>query len=157
MVDNQALTVEAPPAQRRSRRRPLIVLGLMVVVIGALLSQGLFHSLDYFKTVDDVYAHRLAVGTTDIRLEGVVKKGSVVRTTFGANFVLTGSRHHEVSVREVGTPPQLFQADIPVVVIGHFATATDFTFRANQIMVKHSASYIAQNPNRVKAPNGTVR
>ena len=157
MVDNQVLTVEAPAVVRRSRLRPLVVLGLIAVIIGALLSQGLFNSLDYFKTVDEVYAHRLAVGTTDIRLEGVVKKGSVVRTTFGANFVLTGSQHRDVAVHEVGTPPQLLQANIPVVVIGHFTTATSFTFRANQIMVKHSASYIAQNPNRVKAPNGTVR
>ena len=157
MTDSPALTVEAPAVVRRSRRRPLIVLGLIALVIGVLLSQGLFNSLDYFKTVDDVYAHRLAVGTTDIRLEGVVKKGSVVRTTFGANFVLTGSHHREVAVREVGMPPQLFQANIPVVVIGRFTSSTSFTFRANQIMVKHSASYIAENPNRVKAPNGTVR
>ena len=157
MTDNQTLTVEAPSVVRRSRRRPLIVLGLIALVIGVLLSQGLFNSLDYFKTVDEVYVHRIAVGTTDIRLEGVVKKGSVVRTTFGANFVLTGSHHREVTVHEVGAPPQLFQANIPVVVIGHFTTSTSFTFRANQIMVKHSASYIAKNPNRVKAPNGTVR
>jgi hypothetical protein len=30
-------------------------------------------------------------------------------------------------------------------------------FEGTQIMVKHSASYIAAHPNRVKAPNGTSR
>jgi hypothetical protein len=31
------------------------------------------------------------------------------------------------------------------------------TFEGTQIMVKHTASYIAQHPSRVKAPNGSVR
>jgi cytochrome c-type biogenesis protein CcmE len=134
-----------------------VVLGALVLVVGGLLSQGLFSSLNYFKTVDEVVAHRMAVGTTDIRLEGVVKPGSVIRTTFGANFVLTGTGRTVVTVHATGTPPQLFQANIPVVVVGHFTTLTNYTFAANQIMVKHSASYIAQNPTRVTAPNGSVR
>jgi len=60
-------------------------------------------------------------------------------------------------VRESGSPPQLFQGNIPVVVDGHFTSATSRVFVANQIIVKHSSSYVAQHPNRVKAPNGSVR
>jgi hypothetical protein len=30
-------------------------------------------------------------------------------------------------------------------------------FDGTQILVKHTASYIAQHPSRVKAPNGTTR
>jgi len=132
----------------------LVVLALAVV---ALLSQGLLHSLDYFKTVDEVMAHRAAVGTSVIRLEGVVQAHSIARTSSGASFVLTGSHHDEVRVRAHGTPPQLFQANIPVVVVGHFVSTTSNVFEGTQILVKHTASYIAQHPTRVKAPNGTTR
>jgi len=121
----------------------LVVLALAVV---ALLSQGLLHSLDYFKTVDEVMAHRAAVGTSVIRLEGVVQAHSIARTSSGASFVLTGSHHDKVRVRAHGTPPQLFQANIPVVVVGHFVSTTSNVFEGTQILVKHTASYIAQHP-----------
>jgi cytochrome c-type biogenesis protein CcmE len=62
-----------------------------------------------------------------------------------------------VSVVAHGTPPQLFQANVPVVVAGHFTSATSDVFDGTQILVKHTASYIAQHPTRVKAPNGTTR
>jgi cytochrome c-type biogenesis protein CcmE len=60
-------------------------------------------------------------------------------------------------VHNTGSPPQLFQPGIPVVVVGHFDSASGSTFLSDQIMVKHSADYIAQHPNRVKASNGSVR
>jgi cytochrome c-type biogenesis protein CcmE len=149
--------VEPPSSPSRSRRRSVLVLVVLVLAIVALLSQGLLRSLDYFKTVDEVLASRSAVGTTVIRLEGVVKAHTITRTSSGASFVLTGSGDHQVSVVAHGTPPQLFQGDIPVVVVGHFTSATSDVFDGTQILVKHTASYIAQHPSRVKAPNGTTR
>jgi cytochrome c-type biogenesis protein CcmE len=70
---------------------------------------------------------------------------------------MTGTGTNEVYVISSGTPPQLFQANIPVVVEGHFTTSHSTTFDGTQILVKHSATYIAQHPKRVKAPNGSVR
>jgi cytochrome c-type biogenesis protein CcmE len=87
----------------------------------------------------------------------VVEPRTVSRTARGADFWITGGRGERVYVREVGAPPQLFRANIPVVVQGHFTSDTSSIFRADQILVKHTASYIAQHPSRVKAPNGTVR
>jgi cytochrome c-type biogenesis protein CcmE len=133
------------------------VLVVLVLAILALLSQGILHSLNYFETVDQVFASRATVGTKVIRLEGVVQPGSIDRTSSGASFTLTGSRDHQVFVDAHGSPPQLFQANIPVVVVGHFTSPTSLDFDGTQIMVKHSASYIAAHPQRVKAPNGTSR
>ena len=151
------LTPVAPPAPARTRRRTVVVLGLVVVAVLALLSQGLLHSLNYFMTVDEAWSQRAQLGTKEIRLEGLVAHHSVTRTSRGADFVVRGSHDRRVHVVEVGAPPQLFRAGIPVVVVGHFESATSDVFRANQIMVKHSSSYIAQHPNRVKAPDGTKR
>jgi cytochrome c-type biogenesis protein CcmE len=152
------LTPVAPPrSKNRSRRRSIGVLVALVIAVLVLLSQGILHSLNYFETVNQVFASRSTVGTKVIRLEGVVKPGSILRTSNGASFVLTGSKDRKVFVDAHGSPPQLFQANIPVVVVGHFTTATSLNFDGTQIMVKHSASYIAAHPKRVKAPNGTSR
>ncbi len=149
--------VAPPPSRSRSSRRSLAVIAVLVAVVVVLLSQGLLTSLNYFETVDQALAQRGSLGTREIRLEGVVAPGSIARTNDGASFTVTGSRGRHVFVVAQGSPPQLFQANIPVVVVGHFASATSLQFDGTQIMVKHSSSYIAAHPNRVKAPNGTSR
>ncbi len=155
---NLDLTPVAPPRTKSSsRRRTIGVLVVLVIAILALLSQGLLHSLNYFDTVDQVFASRAKIGTTTIRLEGVVKPHTITRTATGASFWMTGGGSREVYVISRGTPPQLFQADIPVVVEGHFTTSRSRTFDGTQILVKHTSTYIAKYPKRVKAPNGSVR
>jgi cytochrome c-type biogenesis protein CcmE len=129
------------------------------VLVGALvflLVEGLGSSLDYFDTVDQALAHRATLGTSTFRLEGVVVPGTIRRTAVGTNFTVSEGVE-QVAVRNVGSPPELFQQNIPVVVVGHFAGAGSELFLSNQIMVKHSANYIAAHPGRVKAPNGSVR
>jgi cytochrome c-type biogenesis protein CcmE len=133
------------------------VLIVLAIAILALLSQGLLHSLNYFETVNQVLAKRASFGTQVMRLEGIVKPGTIERNANGASFVLEGSGQHHVFVDAHGSPPELFQADIPVVVVGHFTTKTSLDFDGTQILVKHTASYIAKYPKRVKAPNGTTR
>ena len=149
--------VEPPALGRRSRRRSFGVLAVLALAVLALVSQGLVHSLNYFMTVDQALASRAAVGTHDIRLEGVVVPNSIVRTAQGASFVVRGSSTQRVAVHVVGTPPQLFGANIPVVVVGHFTTKRSTVFDGTQILVKHTASYIARHPSRVTAPNGSSR
>lgn len=149
--------VAAPPSPRRSRRRTVGVLFVLAVAVLALLSQGLLHSLNYFETIDQAMASRATLGTTSFRLEGVVEAGTITRTSSGASFWMTGGRGRRVFVEAHGSPPQLFQSNIPVVVEGHFTSATSEDFYATQILVKHSASYIAAHPTRVRAPNGSVR
>jgi cytochrome c-type biogenesis protein CcmE len=149
--------VPAPEVKRRGRGRTIGVLVVLALAVLALLSQGLLHSLNYFETIDQAMAARAKLGTTTIRLEGVVKPHSIDRTSSGASFWMTGGHGQEVFVNAHGSPPQLFQADIPVVVEGHFTSATSNDFYGTQILVKHTASYIAAHPKRVKAPNGSTR
>ena len=123
--------------------------------LGVLLIKGLGSSLDYFKTVDQALASKKSLGSAPFRLEGMVKAGTVARTSSGAAFdVEQGDRSIHVINR--GSPPQLFKAGMPVIVVGHFASAKASVFESNEIMVKHSSSYIVENPNRVKASDGSV-
>jgi len=147
----------APRRGRRPGRARLIAVALILVAaLIFLLVEGLGSSLDYFDTVAQALAHKQTIGTSTIRLEGVVVRGSVEHTATGTDFVISSNDRH-VRVDNTGDPPQLFQPGIPVVVVGHFVSASSDRFLSNQIMVKHSADYIAAHPNRVRAPNGSTR
>jgi cytochrome c-type biogenesis protein CcmE len=126
------------------------------VLVGAfvfLLVKGLGTSLDYFETVDQALQSKATLGTKTFRLEGLVAPGSVHRHDGGVDFVASGSEGR-IAVVNTGNPPQLFQPNIPVVVVGHFVGGT---FVSNQIIVDHTAQYVAKYPNRVRAPDGTTR
>lgn len=156
VVDERAPADVAP---RRPRPRRRLRLVLVFAVLGAavvfLLVEGLGSSLDYFDTVHQAVTHRASLGTSTFRLEGTVVAGTVHDTARGTDFTISGGGDR-VAVVNRGSPPQLFQATIPVVVVGHFASAGSDTFESDQIMVKHSATYIAEHPARVRGRNGTV-
>jgi cytochrome c-type biogenesis protein CcmE len=136
--------------RRRTKRRLLVVFALLAAALVFLLVEGLGSSLDYFDTVNQALAHRAQLGTRTFRLEGNVVPGSIRSTATGADFRLCQGAN-VVDVVNTNNPPQLFQPNIPVVVVGHFSSDTSRTFVSNTIMVKHSATYTAQHPNRVGA------
>jgi len=144
----------ARAAPGRASRRRLVAVG--VVLAGAfalLLVKGLAGSLDYFETVDQAVAQKGMLAGQTFRLEGIVVPGSVHRNGSTVAFVAAGA-HHRIAVVNHGNPPQLFQPDVPVVVVGHFSGAT---FVSDQIIVDHSAQYQQQHPDRVRAPDGSTR
>jgi cytochrome c-type biogenesis protein CcmE len=147
---------EVAAGARRTRRRLVVVAVVLVAALVFLLVEGLGSSLDYFETVGQALAQQHTLGTRTFRLEGTVVPGSVRRTEVGADFVVSGQGRH-IAVANTGSPPQLFQPGIPVVVVGHFASPGSQDFVSDQIMVKHSADYIAAHPGRVRASNGSVR
>ncbi len=149
-----AVASAAATRRRRTRRRLLLVFALLAAALVFLLFEGLGSSLDYFDTVNQALSHRGELGTTTFRLEGNVVAGSIHSTATGSDFRLSQG-DHVVAVANTGSPPQLFQPNIPVVVVGHFASSASDNFVSNTIMVKHSSTYIAQYPNRVRAKNGS--
>jgi cytochrome c-type biogenesis protein CcmE len=125
-----------------------------IVLVGALvflLVKGLGSALDFYLPADQAVAQKAQLGDKTFNLEGVVAPGSIHSTASGVDFVVT-SGSTRVSVHNTGSPPQLFQPDIPVIAVGHFAGDL---FASNQILVKHSSTYIAQHPARVTAPDGS--
>jgi cytochrome c-type biogenesis protein CcmE len=144
------------PRRRRTSRRVVAVFAVLAGALVFLLVEGLGSSLNYFDTVDQAFSHRATLGTTTFRLEGTVVPGSIRPTATGTDFAIAQDAH-VVHVTNTGSPPQLFRANIPVVVEGHFTSTTSTRFVSDSILVKHSATYIEQHPSRVKAPNGSVR
>jgi cytochrome c-type biogenesis protein CcmE len=139
---------------RSSHRIRYAVVGL--VLAGSfvfLVVKGLGSALNFYLPADQALAQRATLGSQTFNLEGVVQPGSIHATSRGVDFVVTsGSTHLEVE--NSNSPPQLFQPDIPVIAVGHFAGTV---FVSDQILVKHSSTYIASHPGRVTAPNGSKR
>ena len=154
--------VAGPPPSARAATTPRVTSHRLryatvgVVLIGAfafLLVKGLSSAINFYLPVDQALHQRSTLGTQTFNLEGLVEPGSIQSTTQGVDFTLTAGGD-SVRVVNTGSPPQLFQKNIPVIAVGHLSGGT---FLSNQILVKHSANYIAANPGRVTAPNGSKR
>ena len=89
------------------------------------------------------------LGMQTFRLEGTVVPGTIHATSAGSDFNICQGPH-VVHVANTGSPPAPVPTEVPVVVVGHFTSDTSTNFVSNTIMVKHSATYTAQYPNRVK-------
>ena len=162
----RVLPVDVPNAETdaaagsRGTRRTLSRLGvvgvILVVALGFLIYKAVTSAVVYFKTAQQALATRTTLGNSTFQLEGLVVRGTIHKDAAGTveSFVIS-SGPVRVNVTNSAPQPALFQANVPVVLVGHFVGASN-TFASDQILVKHSNSYIAAHPNRVRAPNGAV-
>jgi cytochrome c-type biogenesis protein CcmE len=135
--------------------RLLAVFAALAVALVFLLVEGLGSSLDYFDTVSQAMAHRQSLGTQTFRLEGTLVPSSLHATATGSDFTICQGSN-DVHVVNTGSPPQLLSNGtvVPVVVVGHFRSTTSNEFDSNSILIKHSSTYAAQYPGRVKPQTG---
>ncbi len=129
-----------------TRRRLWLAGAVVVAALGFLVFQGLGNATLYFRTADEAVAQRAELGDRRFRIEGDVVDGSVNRVGNDVSFTLT-SKSVEVPVRHKGDPPELFKPGIPVVLEGRFQGDV---FASDRILVRHSETYVAENPERVK-------
>lgn len=119
---------------KQYRKFVIPALGVTGVLLGFLLA-NLRQNLVYFRTPTE--ALELKSETGRIRLGGVVEAGSVVTVEGGVRFVVTDGVE-AVTVIHQGSPQQLFQEGVGVVVEGHW---DDDEFRSDTMLVKHDEQY----------------
>ncbi len=134
-----------------SRRRQAVAGCVILAAIGYIAFQGLTSAEQYFLTTKQAVARRAELGTKPFRIEGTVEHdvrqvGRIIHFDIYNGGVT-------VAVDSTGSPPQLFQPGIPVVLVGHWQGSA---FASDLIMVKHSARYTEAYPNRLKSqlPSG---
>lgn len=135
----------AVAAPVKSNRRVWIASVVILAALGFLVFKGLGNATVFFKTADEAVRDKTSLGTHRFRVEGVVlddvrEQGDDVAFTIENNGV-------KVPVVHTGSPPELFKPSIPVVLEGRWDGAH---FASDRIMVKHTESYRAKNPDRVK-------
>jgi cytochrome c-type biogenesis protein CcmE len=127
-------------------RRRLGLAGVVVLAaLGFLVFQGLGNATMYFRTADEAVAQREQLGDRRFRIEGDVIDGSVRQVGNDVSFTLV-KNNVQVPVQHKGDPPELFRPGIPVVLEGRFQGDH---FASDRILVKHSETYVAENPERV--------
>ena len=126
--------------------RNIVVVGVFVAVLGFVLYQAVSSASVYFYNVDEAVAQRDEIGDKTIRLQGVVTSEPATDASGRITFVVTYNGV-DATVYHVGAEPtDLFERDVPVVAEGHWI---DEVFQSDQLLIKHSESYVAENPDRI--------
>lgn len=141
-VDLDTQTPDAPhvaPGPRpRGVRLRLATVGVAAIgLLGVLAASGLGDSLVYYKTPTEL-AQTPALDGHRVRLGGLVRTGTVVKTPGGIAFTLTDGVT-DVRVVNTGTPAGVFQAGQGALVEGQ--AGPDGVFRSDTLIVKHSNEY----------------
>jgi cytochrome c-type biogenesis protein CcmE len=125
---------------RKQRRLVLVGTGTGVLTIAAALVLFAFRdSIVFFDSPTEVVEKHLAPGKR-IRLGGLVKSGSLVRSdNLTVHFAVTDGRQ-EVPVAYSGALPDLFREGQGVVAEG--ALDASGLFRADTILARHDENYM---------------
>jgi cytochrome c-type biogenesis protein CcmE len=135
----------APPPRRRRFRNATLV-GAVVVALGFVMFQALTSARVYFYNVDEAVTERSELGERTFRMQGTVVS-QPLRDADGAYRFRIAHGDVDATIHHVGAEPtDLFEIGIPVVVEGRWDGQE---FRSQQILVKHSEEYIAENPSHV--------
>ena len=125
---------------RKQRRLTLIGGGMTVLAIAVALMLNAFRgSIVFFNSPSDVVQNHVPPGTR-IRLGGLVKDGSIVRSDgLDVRFEVTDGKT-EIPVTYHGVLPDLFRAGQGVVAEG--ALDRGGVFDADTILAKHDETYM---------------
>lgn len=150
-LDITPRTSEADSHQRgaSSNSRKYLAIGGVVVLIGALaivLFNGLTGAALFYYNVDEAVAKHDQLGDQRFRMQGNVIDGSIRETDNGVTFVIAYG-DAKVDVVNSGAPPELFSAEIPVILEGQF---DGDEFHSDQILIRHDSTYDEKNKDRVK-------
>ena len=154
MSDPIDLTPRDAGTERSSRRwLTVAVVVALVAGFGFLVVRGLGDAAVFFKNADEAVAERDELGDDRFRLQGTVMAGTLAETVDGVEFVV-GFNGAEVAVRHSGSPVELFQESIPVVLEGHW---DGDVYASDWMAVKHTEVYIEENEDRVSDAEDQVQ
>lgn len=135
-------TLTASDAMRRKTRRFMFgAIAVAAVAFGVITASGINKNLVYYWTPSDLYANGdKAIGAT-IRLGGMVVPGSIKNIGGSAVEFDVKDATRRVHVKTNTVPPQMFRANIGVVVEGTMTRAGHF--QSDRLMVSHNNEYKA--------------
>lgn len=124
----------------RKQRRLAVIggLGAVLAVALGLILIALRDQIVFFYSPSEIAEKAVAVGTP-VRLGGLVKEGSWIKSGEVNDFVVTDGAS-ELRAHYVGILPDLFKEGQGVVAEG--SLATDGSFAATNVLAKHDENYM---------------
>ncbi len=141
-------SADAKPG-RQGKGLAAIALLIGVVFAGLFVMRNLASATSFYLNADEAVARKNTQGTARFKLQGSVVCQSVKPVDDGVTFAVAFNGA-TVSVHSVGTPPQLFQEGIPVLLDGAW-NADGTRFESDNMAVKHSEEYVEKNDDRLTA------
>ena len=124
------------------RKKWIIGLSVIFATVIFMAFSSMSSNSVYFYVPEEVVSKAQALQHRQIKLGGMVKNGSIAwqPDSLQLEFVLTNLKGVEIKVSHKGAPPDMFKEDAGVVVDGKIS-ADGRSFRAYQLLVKHSEEY----------------
>jgi len=144
------------PKSRTARRRLTAIAAaapILALALGLVL-YGLRQSISYFYTPAQAAAAHVSPGQP-IQLGGLVRPGSVERSSDGETTFTVADRTTSARVDYRGELPDLFREGQGVVALGAFEP--DGVFRATQVLAKHDERYMPRDLARALKAQGAWR
>ena len=132
---------ESDKVRRKTR---LFMIGAFVVAglaFGVIAASGISENLVYYWTPSDLHANGQKAYGANIRLGGMVAKGSIKKLGGSAVEFVVHDGKSRVPVKTSTVPPQMFRENIGVVVEGTMVPGGHF--QSSRLMVSHSNEYKA--------------
>ena len=127
---------------RKGKRLTLIIGALAALGLAAgLMLFALRDNIVFFYTPSELATKTIAPGAR-LRIGGLVKEGSVVKSGKDVAFVVT-DRSKDLNVSYTGLLPDLFREGQGVVVDG--LLNLDGAFRADSVLAKHDERYMPKD------------
>lgn len=150
LTPSPAASSTATPPRRKWRN--WIIMAVFAGALGVILVQALTSARVFFYNVDEAVAERTELGDRTFRLQGTVVDEPVEDST-GALVFTVGFNGVQTTIRHIGEEPtDLFDIGIPIVAEGHWESDA---FESQQLLVKHSEAYVADNGERPGVGDGT--
>ena len=127
----------------------ILILSVSIIVIFFII-KTLNSNLLYFRTPTDIKLSNEKTMQRNIRLGGMVKKGSISVNLDEIKFIIT-DLENEIFVSYKGTVPNLFLEGKGVIAEGKLVDKNFFI--ANRILAKHDENYMPPELKKVTGLN----
>jgi cytochrome c-type biogenesis protein CcmE len=135
------MTTETDKLRRKTRRFMIAAVVVALAAFGVIAASGISNNLVYYWTPSELHANGDKAYGANIRLGGMVAKGSIRKLGGSAVEFDVKDSTHLVRVKTATVPPQMFRENIGVVVEGTMTRAGHF--ESSRLMVSHNNEYKA--------------
>jgi len=132
---------------RRSNKKLLLGVLIVLVVIGVLMATSLRGALTYYKTIDELQAVGTKAYGQRYRISGRVQAGTIVKdASNNLSFtILNITEDKSLPIQYRGIVPDIFGDNTDVIIEGKYQA--DGVFHATNLLTQHPPEFKVADPS----------